>query len=58
MSEKGVWPEYLAAGANRQTAVADWSRRGLLAFGADVNVAIWQPSVSPAPLFILGCKGY
>ncbi|KGQ04313.1 Elongator complex protein 2 [Beauveria bassiana D1-5] len=34
---------YLSAGANRQTAVADWSRGGLLAFGADTNVAFWAP---------------
>ena len=46
MSAKGVSAEYLTAGANRQTAVADWSRSGLLAFGADVNVALWQPRVS------------
>jgi elongator complex protein 2 len=47
MSAKDIWPEYLAAGANRQTAVADWSASGLLAFGADVNVALWQPSADP-----------
>jgi elongator complex protein 2 len=38
--------EYLASGANRQTAVADWSRCGILAFGADINVALWRPLVS------------
>ncbi|EQL01295.1 elongator protein 2 [Ophiocordyceps sinensis CO18] len=47
MSAKGASVEYLAAGANRQTAVADWSRSGLLAFGADVNVALWQPDLNP-----------
>ncbi|KAM4056196.1 elongator complex protein 2 [Hirsutella rhossiliensis] len=47
MSAKGVSVEYLAAGANRQTAVADWSRSGLLGFGADVNVALWQPNLDP-----------
>ena len=46
MSADGVSVEYLATGANRQTAAADWSRSGLLAYGADVNVAIWQPCVS------------
>ena len=46
MSAKGASVEYLATGANRQTAVADWSRSGLLAFGAAVNVALWQPYVS------------
>ncbi|WYZ38791.1 hypothetical protein EsH8_III_000705 [Colletotrichum jinshuiense] len=36
--------EYLCTGANRQTAVADWSPCGLLAFGADSNIALWTPS--------------
>ncbi|KAF4779337.1 WD repeat domain-containing protein [Colletotrichum scovillei] len=36
--------EYLSTGANRQTAVADWSPCGLLAFGADCNIALWAPS--------------
>ncbi|KAF5974102.1 elongator complex 2 [Fusarium coicis] len=40
--------EYLASGANRQTAVADWSQCGILAFGADINIALWRPlSESP-----------
>ncbi|KAM0552898.1 hypothetical protein ACHAO7_004383 [Fusarium culmorum] len=39
--------EYLASGANRQTAVADWSRCGILAFGADINVALWRPLSDP-----------
>ncbi|UNI18917.1 Elongator subunit elp2 [Purpureocillium takamizusanense] len=47
MSAKWASVEYLATGANRQTAVADWSRSGLLAFGADVNVALWQPFDDP-----------
>ncbi len=37
---------YLSAGANRQTAVADWSKGDLLAFGADANIALWRPFVS------------
>ncbi|OHE91080.1 WD repeat domain-containing protein [Colletotrichum orchidophilum] len=36
--------EYISTGANRQTAVADWSPCGLLAFGADCNIALWAPS--------------
>ncbi|KAH9241528.1 hypothetical protein K456DRAFT_1718209 [Colletotrichum gloeosporioides 23] len=36
--------EYLSTGANRQTAAADWSPCGLLAFGADSNIALWAPS--------------
>ncbi|RDA95774.1 hypothetical protein CP533_5116 [Ophiocordyceps camponoti-saundersi (nom. inval.)] len=39
--------EYLAIGANRHAAVADWGRDGLLAFGADVNVALWRPNLDP-----------
>ncbi|KAJ2902400.1 elongator protein 2 [Zalerion maritima] len=38
--------EYISVGANRHTAVADWSEDGLLAFGADVNVALWKPTDS------------
>ncbi|OAA54207.1 RNA polymerase II Elongator subunit [Cordyceps fumosorosea ARSEF 2679] len=43
MGSQHVSVEYLSAGANRQTAVADWSRSGLLAFGADTNIALWAP---------------
>lgn len=32
--------EYLAAGANRHPSAADWDISGLLAFGADRNVAL------------------
>lgn len=46
MSSNGLTVEHLAAGANRQTAVADWSRTGLLAYGADCNIALWRPAVS------------
>ena len=36
--------EYYAVGGNRHSAAADWSvASGLLAFGADQNVAIWSP---------------
>lgn len=37
--------KYLAAGANRYTDVADWHRDGHVAFGADDNVCLWQPTV-------------
>ncbi|RSL46287.1 hypothetical protein CEP53_010393 [Fusarium sp. AF-6] len=47
MGSRPVSVEYLSSGANRQTAVADWSRSGILAFGADINVALWQPSLDP-----------
>ncbi|KAI1422164.1 WD40-repeat-containing domain protein [Xylaria sp. FL1777] len=35
--------EYLSVGANRHTAVADWNQDGLVAFGADSNIALWRP---------------
>ncbi|KAG4419777.1 hypothetical protein IFR04_007087 [Cadophora malorum] len=36
--------EYLAAGANRHPSAADWDvLSGLLAYGADRNVALWYP---------------
>jgi hypothetical protein len=37
--------EYLATGANRHPSVADWDESGVLAFGADRNVALWRPQV-------------
>lgn len=46
MNSPQVLVDYLSTGANRQTAVADWSQDGALAFGADSNIAIWSPSVS------------
>ncbi|KAI0138408.1 WD domain-containing protein [Pestalotiopsis sp. NC0098] len=43
MSEAKIGIEYLSVGANRHTAGADWSGSGLVAFGADSNIALWQP---------------
>lgn len=41
-----VESEYIAAGANRYPAAADWDCvSGLIAFGADQNLAIWNPLV-------------
>ena len=54
MKEAGVDVGYLAAGANRHTAVADWGEDGILAFGADCNVALWQPEVSLSAFFFVG----
>lgn len=45
MADGEITVDYLSAGANRQTAVADWGADGLLAFGADSNIALWKPSV-------------
>ncbi|KAI0840280.1 WD40 repeat-like protein [Hypoxylon sp. FL0890] len=39
--------EYLSAGANRHTAVADWNDDGIVAFGADSQIALWRPHDSP-----------
>ncbi|KAL7625654.1 Elongator subunit elp2 [Parahypoxylon ruwenzoriense] len=47
MSNYRVGIQYLSAGANRHTAVADWSQDGLVAFGADSNIALWRPHGSP-----------
>ncbi|KAI0977437.1 WD40-repeat-containing domain protein [Xylaria arbuscula] len=43
MSEESTEIEYLSVGANRHTAAADWSHHGLVAFGADSNIALWRP---------------
>lgn len=45
MEDAKVETEYLSIGANRQTAVADWSTDGVVAFGADTNIALWRPDV-------------
>ena len=44
--------EYLAAGANRHPAAADWDENGILAFGADRNIALWRPQVRLPALII------
>ena len=52
MVEIGI--DYLAAGANRHPAAADWDAvSGLLAFGADRNIAIWNPLVIRFPTRML-----
>ncbi|KAI1404543.1 WD40 repeat-like protein [Hypoxylon fuscum] len=43
MDNYRVGIEYLSAGANRHTAVADWGEDGIVAFGADSNIALWRP---------------
>ena len=35
--------DYLAAGANRHPATADWNVSGVLAYGANNNIALWRP---------------
>jgi hypothetical protein len=44
-----VESRYLSAGANRYAAAADWSEDGLVAFGSDSNVCLWDPTVSLWP---------
>ncbi|EGO60378.1 hypothetical protein NEUTE1DRAFT_75384 [Neurospora tetrasperma FGSC 2508] len=44
MTETAIDPRYLSAGANRYAAAADWAENGLVAFGADINVCLWNPS--------------
>ncbi|KAK3906423.1 WD40-repeat-containing domain protein [Staphylotrichum tortipilum] len=39
-----VESRYLSAGANRYAAAADWSEDGLVAFGSDSNVCLWDPT--------------
>lgn len=40
-------PAYIAAGGNQHPSAADWDQRsGLLAYGADKNVALWSPLVA------------
>ncbi|KAL3425670.1 Elongator complex protein 2 [Phlyctema vagabunda] len=39
-------PQYIAAGANRHPSAADWNESGVLAYGSDRNVALWQPQSS------------
>ncbi|KAI1139033.1 WD40 repeat-like protein [Hypoxylon sp. FL0543] len=43
MDNYQVGVEYLCAGANRHTAVADWNDDGIVAFGADSHIALWRP---------------
>ena len=35
--------EYISTGGNRNSAAADWSASGVLAFGSDPNIALWRP---------------
>ena len=38
--------DYIACGGNGHPAAADWDEpSGLLAFGSDRNIAIWNPLV-------------
>lgn len=42
-----VATEFISVGGNRHPGAADWDRlSGILAYGADNNVALWVPTVS------------
>ncbi|KAL2118355.1 hypothetical protein VTJ04DRAFT_8015 [Mycothermus thermophilus] len=43
MTEAVVERRYLSAGANRYAWAADWSKDGIVAFGSDCNVCLWDP---------------
>lgn len=41
-----VTTDYISVGGNRHPGAADWDvQSGVLAFGADINVALWEPLV-------------
>lgn len=41
-----VTTEYISAGGNRHPGAADWdAQTGVLAYGADNNIALWEPTV-------------
>ncbi|KAK4184310.1 Elongator complex protein 2 [Podospora australis] len=46
MAESNVRGSYLSAGANRYTCASDWGQDGLVAFGSDSNVCLWDPANS------------
>ncbi|OKL56929.1 hypothetical protein UA08_07894 [Talaromyces atroroseus] len=48
-----VATEYISVGGNRHPGAADWDvQSGLLAYGADNNVALWAPSVWKARILM------
>ena len=46
MAEAVVKVDYLSTGTNRFSLVADWDDAGQVAFGANHNVCLWDPTVS------------
>lgn len=41
-----ITSEYISVGGNRHPGAADWDvQTGVVAFGADNNVALWDPRV-------------
>lgn len=53
-SMASVATDYISVGGNRHPGAADWDvQSGVLAFGADNNVALWEPMVCP-----IECSGF
>ncbi|KAH6840837.1 WD40-repeat-containing domain protein [Chaetomium sp. MPI-CAGE-AT-0009] len=44
MVDEMIESRYLSAGANRYAAAADWAEDGIVAFGSDSNVCLWDPT--------------
>ena len=45
--------DFVAAGGNRHPAAADWDvTSGLLAYGAENNIALWKPLVVHVSVFV------
>src|SRR6188474_3300857 len=42
MTEVKINTRYISVGANRYAAASDWGEDGLVAFGADSNVCLWN----------------
>jgi elongator complex protein 2 len=64
MEEANVTIDYISVGGNRHPAAADWDRgnSGLLAFGADNNIALWDPlvchSCTDSDIFLLSIASF
>lgn len=49
-----VATDYISVGGNRHPEAADWDvQSGVLAYGADNNVALWAPNVGIFEFFYL-----
>lgn len=47
-----ITSDYISVGGNRHPGAADWDvQTGVVGFGADNNVALWDPRVCVCVLF-------
>lgn len=47
-----ITSDYISVGGNRHPGAADWDvQTGVVGFGADNNVALWDPGVCVCVLF-------